>query len=59
MMAKAVDIDRGVDYERGKLSLVILCHGALGMLFLYKGDVNVGMHNKVNVNSVTHLVGSV
>lgn len=59
MITKAVDIDRGVDYERGKLSLVILCHGEFGMLFLYKGDVNVGTHNTVNVNSVTHLVGSV
>ncbi len=26
---------------------------------LYNGDINFGKHNKVDVNSVTHLVGSV
>ncbi len=34
MMTKAVDIERLIDDERGGLSLVSLCHGALGMLFI-------------------------
>lgn len=58
-MTKAVDIVRVIDDERGKLSLVILCHGELGMLFLYGGDINFGKHSKVDVNSIIHLVGSV
>lgn len=58
-MTKAVDIERVIDDERGKLSLVLLCHAELGMLFLYNGDINVGTHNKVDVNSVTHFVGTV
>jgi hypothetical protein len=59
MMTKAVDIERVIDDERGKLSLVILRHADLGMLFLYNGDINVGIHNKVDVDSITHLVDSV
>ena len=59
MMTKIMDIERVIDDERGKLSLVILCHADLGMLFLYNGDINVGTHNKVDVNSVTHLMDSV